>query len=110
MVSRGPRVGGGNRNYTSQLDHERVTALVLGRRRRPAGLPVRTLTTLYGGGANAATEHRFLGLDRVRAILDRLGMLAGVHANRIAGAGLHAEAADHAPELVDLEDRRALLD
>ena len=65
---------------------------------------------LDGDRRDAAREQVFLAEDRVDAVLGRLGVLAGVHADGVARAGLDAQAADHAAQLVDLEDRRALLD
>ena len=47
---------------------------------------------------------------RVDAAVGRLGVVERVHADGVARAGLDAQAAHHAAQLVDLEDRRALLD
>src|SRR5690554_4747540 len=75
-----------------------------------AGPPPGALAALHRDRARAAPEHRVLGLDRVRALLDRARVLAGVHADRVARAGLDAQPAHDAAQLVDLEHRRALLD
>jgi hypothetical protein len=38
------------------------------------------------------------------------GVHMGVHADGVAGSGVYAQAANHATELVDLENGRALFD
>src|SRR4051812_5292156 len=72
--------------------------------------PERAHAALDGGGVDPAGEQLLLVEDRVRAAVDRLGVLEGVHADGVAGAGLGAQPAHHAAELVDLEDLGPLLD
>src|SRR5437868_12677497 len=72
--------------------------------------PVRPFTTLPRNRADPTRHHRFLALDRIGAVLDRPGVLAGVHPDRIARASLDAQAAHNAAQLIDLEHRRPLLD
>src|SRR5690349_4115378 len=63
-----------------------------------------------GGDRAAAALHQVdLAEDGQVAAVGRMGVLAGVHADGVAGAGLDAQTADDAAQLVDLEDRRALL-
>src|SRR6478736_5127814 len=76
-------------------------------RRRP---PLGPFATLLRDRANSPREHRVFRLDRLRTFFGWLCMLARIHANRIARAGLHTQPTHDATQLVDLEDRRALLD
>src|SRR3982751_2798691 len=51
-----------------------------------------------------AREQLLLVEDGVHAAVGRLGVLQGVHPDGVARTGLGAQAADHAAQLVDLED------
>src|ERR1700709_1810449 len=61
---------------------------------------------LHGG----PLEEGLLVEDRERTREDRRSVRPGVHADGVLRAGLDAETADDAAELVDLEPHRILLD
>src|SRR3569623_1600160 len=99
------------RPFNEIAEAARAAVDVAGRRLLGGGLaPLGAFAALLRDRAYAAAEHGRAILERIGAILDRMGVDAGGHANRIARAGLDAQAADHAAQLVDLEERRALLD
>ena len=77
----------------------------------PCVAPVRAFAALLGDRLDAARHHRS-PWSRSRCARSSTGLacIAGVHPDRVARARLDAQAAHDAAQLVDLEDRRALLD
>src|SRR5262249_43315665 len=74
-----------------------------------APIPGGTEPALDRGRTRAGVPHCDLAGGRVAPLGARMHVDAGVHANGVARAGLDAETADDALQLVDLEENRELL-